>query len=168
MIREIVKHGDPRLQAANVPITDFGEELRTLVRDLIETCHAAPGLGLAAPQVGVNQRVAIVDLSVGKDQGAVLVLVNPIVLASEGEVREEEGCLSIPGISEKLSRPARVAVEAADETGHRRQIEGQALLARALCHEIDHLDSRLFVERLRGLKKDLVMKKLARRARFTG
>jgi peptide deformylase len=166
VIREIIKFGDPRLQADNAEVTEFGLALEAFVADLVETCHAAPGLGLAAPQVAVNRRVAIVDLSVGKDPAAVVVLVNPVILGVEGESREEEGCLSIPGISEPVTRAARVTVEAADASGRRRRIEGEALFARALCHEIDHLDSRLFVERLRGLKRELVMKKVRRRARI--
>lgn len=164
MIRNIIKFGDPRLQAPNAEVAVFGPELEALVRDLVETCHAAPGLGLAAPQIAVNQRVAIVDLSVGKDPSAVVVLVNPVILAAQGELREEEGCLSIPGLSEPVARPAKVVVEAADARGMRRRLEGEALFARALSHEIDHLDSLLFVERLRGLKREMVMKKLRRRA----
>ena len=163
MIREIVKFGDPRLLAENAEVTDFDPGLARLVADLVETCHAAPGLGLAAPQIGVNRRVAVVDLSVGQDPAGVIVLVNPRILRTEGEVRSEEGCLSIPGLSEPLARPARVCVEAADASGAVRTIEGEELLARALCHETDHLDRRLFVHRLRGLKRELVMRKIARR-----
>lgn len=163
MIREIVRFGDPRLLAPNAEVTDFDAELAALVADLVETCHAAPGLGLAAPQIGVNRRVAIVDLSVGEDPSAVIVLVNPRVSGAEGELRCDEGCLSIPGLSEPLTRPVRVAVEAADAAGKVRTLEGENLLARALCHETDHLDGRLFVHRLRGLKRELVMRKIARR-----
>ncbi len=166
MIRDIVKYGDRRLQAPNAEVAAFGPELEALVRDLVDTCHAAPGLGLAAPQIAVNERVAIVDLSVGKDPAAVVVLVNPVIVSAEGEIREEEGCLSIPGISEPVVRPLRVVVEAADATGARRRLEGEALFARALSHEIDHLDSRLFVERLRGLRREMVLKKARRRAGF--
>ncbi len=163
MIREIVKFGDSRLLAPNADVTEFDGRLAGLVGDLVETCHAAPGLGLAAPQIGVNLRVAIVDLSVGMEPGAVVVLVNPRILRQEGEIRADEGCLSIPGLSEPLARPARVVVEAADAAGKRRTIEGSDLLARALCHETDHLDRKLFVHRLRGLKRELVMRKITRR-----
>ncbi|MGH9441275.1 MAG: peptide deformylase [Thermoanaerobaculia bacterium] len=165
MIREIVKYGDPRLRAENEPVGDFGPGLQALIRDLVETCHAAPGLGLAAPQIGINRRVAIVDLSVGADSSGIVVLVNPMLLSAEGEIREEEGCLSIPGLSEPLARPAKVVVEAADGLGKRRRIEGEGLFARALLHESDHLDSRLFVDRLRGLKGELVRRKIARKLR---
>jgi peptide deformylase len=163
LIRDIVKFGDSRLKAPNTNIVDFGQKLSALIDDLVDTCHAAPGVGLAAPQIGVNERVAIIDLSVGKDPSAVVVLVNPVMISEDGVVREEEGCLSIPGISEAVIRPARVCVEASDARGGRRSIEAEGLFARALCHEIDHLESRLFVERLRGLKRELVLKKLSRR-----
>ena len=163
MIREIVKFGDARLLAPNADVAEFDGDLARLVADLVETCHAAPGLGLAAPQVGVNLRVAIVDLSVGRDPSAVTVLVNPRIVREEGEIREDEGCLSIPGLSEPLARPARVVVEAADAAGKRREIDGTGLFARALCHETDHLDRRLFVHRLRGLKKEMVLRKIRRK-----
>ncbi|HET9794948.1 MAG TPA: peptide deformylase [Thermoanaerobaculia bacterium] len=163
MIRDIVKFGDPRLLAPNAEVGEFDGRLAELVADLVETCHAAPGLGLAAPQVGVNLRVAIVDLSVGQDPAAVTVLVNPRIVREEGEIRSDEGCLSIPGLSEPLARPATVVVEAADAAGRRRAIEATGLFARALCHETDHLDQKLFVHRLRGLKKELVLRKVARR-----
>ncbi len=129
---------------------------------MVATCHAAPGVGLAAPQIGVNKRVAIIDLSVGVDPGAVLVLVNPVVLEASGDQKEEEGCLSVPDLSEKVSRPARVRVRAADAAGAVREIEGTGLLARALCHETDHLNGLLFVDRLRGLKRELVWRKIRR------
>jgi peptide deformylase len=165
VIRDIVKYGDPRLRAENEEVVDFGADLQALIRDLVETCHAAPGLGLAAPQIGVNRRVAIVDLSIGADPSGVVVLVNPTIVLGEGEIRSEEGCLSIPGLSEPLTRAAKVVVDAADADGVRRRIEGEALFARALLHESDHLESRLFVERLRGLKGELVRRKLARKFR---
>ena len=130
---------------------------------MIATCHAAPGIGLAAPQIGVNRRVAIVDLSVGADPEALLVLVNPEILETSGEQKEEEGCLSVPDVSERVVRPARALVRAADAEGRIREIVGTELLARALCHEIDHLNGLLFVDRLRGLKRELTWKKIARR-----
>jgi len=141
----------------------FANPLPALVADMIATCHAAPGIGLAAPQIGVNQRLAIVDLSVGADPEALLVLVNPEILETSGEQREEEGCLSVPDVSERVVRPACALVRAADAEGKIREIEGTELLARALCHEIDHLNGLLFVDRLRGLKRELTWKKIARR-----
>ncbi len=165
-IRELVKYGDPRLVAPNEEVTAFGDSgLLELVGDLKETCWAAPGLGLAAPQIGVNRRVAVVDLSVGKDPGALLVLVNPSVVRKVGKVRDEEGCLSLPDLVEVVERPEEVVVEAFDENGARRTLEGRDLLARALCHEIDHLDQRLFIDRLSSLKRSLLLRRVARRRR---
>ena len=163
MIHDLVRYGDPRLLAGNAEVDPAWPELPRLVEDMIQTCHAAPGIGLAAPQIGVNLRLAIIDLSVGADPEAVIVLVNPSVVEIAGEQREEEGCLSVPDVSERVVRPAHVRVRASDLSGAVREIEGTGLLARALCHETDHLDSRLFIHHLRGIKKELTWKKLERR-----
>jgi len=161
-IRDLVRWGDDRLLSENDEVAS-ADGLAELVDDLVETCHAAPGVGLAAPQIGVNRRVAIVDLSIGEDPAAVIVLVNPVVISAVGEQREEEGCLSVPDVSEKIVRPALVVVRAADANLDVREIEGAGLLARALCHETDHLNGMLFVDRLRGLKKELMWRKIERR-----
>jgi peptide deformylase len=161
-IRDLVRWGDDRLLAPNEEVVE-PDGLGSLLEDLVATCHAAPGVGLAAPQIGINRRVAIIDLSVGEDPSSILVLVNPIVLAVEGEQTEEEGCLSVPDVSQRVVRPARVVVRAADADLKVREIEGTGLLARALCHETDHLNGMLFVDRLRGLKKELTRKKIERR-----
>jgi len=158
-----VRYGDPRLLAENAEVDPTAENLSGLLDDMVKTCHAAPGIGLAAPQIGVNKRIAIVDLSVGADPDALLVLVNPVVVEEAGEQKEEEGCLSVPDICEKVIRPARVRVRAADAAGTVREIEATGLLARALSHETDHLDGRLFLHRLRGLKRDLTWRKVERR-----
>jgi len=162
LIRDIVRYGDPRLLADNAEVDAAAEDLSGLIADMVATCHAAPGIGLAAPQIGVNKRVAIIDLSVGADPDGVLVLVNPVVVETSGEQKEEEGCLSVPDLAEKVVRPARVRVRAADLTGTVREIEGTGLLARALCHETDHLSGTLFVDRLRGLKRELTWRKIRR------
>jgi peptide deformylase len=163
-IRDIVKHGDPRLRSPNTEIAAFDDPaLAALIQDLKETCWAAPGLGLAAPQIGVNLRVAVVDLSIGKEPSKVIVLVNPVVVASSGLVREEEGCLSLPELVEVVDRPESVTVEAFDGSGEKRSWTGTDLLARAFCHEIDHLNQRLFVDRLSSLKRSLLMRKVAKR-----
>lgn len=167
LIRDIVRFGDPRLTAENDEIDAAGEDLSGLVAEMVATCHAAPGVGLAAPQIGVNRRIAIIDLSVGADPNAVIVLVNPVVVEASGEQKEEEGCLSVPDVAEKVLRPARVRVRAADASGAVRDIEGTGLLARALCHETDHLNGLLFVDRLRGLKRELTWRKI-RRAKEKG
>jgi peptide deformylase len=163
-IRDIVKYGDPRLVACNEPVTDFDDpSLPALIEDLKQTCWAAPGLGLAAPQIGVNRTIAIVDLSVGKDPSGVLVLVNPVVVDAQGSIRDEEGCLSLPDFVETVERPEKVTIEAFDERGAKRVLDGRDLLARAFCHEIDHLDRRLFVDRLSSLKRGLILRKVLKR-----
>lgn len=163
MIRDLVRYGDARLLARNAEADPGSPELPALIADMIETCHAAPGIGLAAPQIGVNLRIAIVDLSVGAQPDALVVLVNPVIVEAVGEQKEEEGCLSIPDVAEKVFRPARVRVRAGDEKGRVREIEGSGLLARAFAHEVDHLDGMLFVDRLRGIKRELTWKKIERR-----
>ncbi|MGE5277142.1 MAG: peptide deformylase [Acidobacteriota bacterium] len=160
MIRDIVKYGDARLLAENEPVDLASEELPALVSDMFETCHAAPGIGLAAPQIGVNRRVAVIDLTVGADPEGRIVLLNPEILNSSGEQKEEEGCLSIPDFAERVTRPALVRVRFFDASGAEREIEGTGLLARALCHEIDHLNGILYVDRLRGLKRELTRRKV--------
>ena len=164
MIRDILRYGDPRLLSENAEAVAGSPELSALLSDMIETCHLAPGIGLAAPQIGVNQRVAIVDLSIGEDPNALIVLVNPVIIDASGEQREEEGCLSVPDLAERVERPARVVVQASDAAGKTREIEGTGLLARALCHEIDHLNGLLYIDRLHGLKRELTWKKIERRA----
>ena len=166
-IRDIVKYGDPRLVARNAPIEDFDDpSLLSLIADLKQTCWAAPGLGLAAPQIGVNRHIAIVDLSVGKDPSQVIVLLNPVIVDTHGTVRDEEGCLSLPDFVEVVERPERVSVEAFDEHGNKRVVEGRDLLARALCHEVDHLEQRVFVDRLSSLKKGLILRKVWKRRKL--
>ncbi len=163
-IREIVRYGDPRLVAPNRDVVDFGDpSLAALVRDLLDTCWAAPGYGLAAPQVGVNLRVSVVDLSVGKDPGQVIVLVNPRVADAAGKVKDEEGCLSFPDIVEIVERPEEVTLEAHDADGVLKTWHGTELLARAFCHEVDHLDARLFIDRVSTLKKGLILRKVLKR-----
>lgn len=166
-IRDLVRWGDERLTAPNEDVV-HADGLAGLLEDLIDTCHAAPGVGLAAPQIGVNRRVAVVDLSVGENPSAILVLVNPVVVSAVGEQKEEEGCLSVPDVSEKVVRPARVVVRAGDADLQVREIEGAGLLARALCHETDHLNGMLFVDRLRGIKKEMARKKIERRRARSG
>ncbi len=156
---------DPVLRVRCPPVTVFDRKLKRLAEDMVETMHAAPGVGLAAPQVGVEKRLAVVDTSAGEEEGGVQVLVNPEILESDGREVDFEGCLSIPGISEKVERPARIRVRAVDLDGKPFEVEAEALVARAICHEIDHLDGVLFVDRLRGLKKEKARRALRRLAR---
>jgi peptide deformylase len=159
-VRRIVKYPEPVLQTRSGEVADIDSDIRQLVADMVETMHAAPGVGLAANQVGVTRRVAVVDLSVGQDPSQLLVLINPRILTMEGSQIEEEGCLSIPGITELVQRPALVEVAAQNLDGITYRVRGEALLARALLHEIDHLEGVLFLDRLRPLKRRLIRKKI--------
>ncbi len=158
----IRQYPDPVLRRRCPPVESFDGELRRLAADMIETMHAAPGIGLAAPQVGVETRLAVVDLSAGEDPEAVHVLVNPEIVADEGSAVELEGCLSIPDLTEKVTRPSRITVEAQDLEGRPMRFEAEEWLARAICHEVDHLDGVLFPDRLRGLRKEKARRALRR------
>ena len=159
-VRPIVLYPDPVLRRPALEVERFDAELGELVRDLADTMYDAPGVGLAAPQVGVPLRVAVVDVASGSADSRLHVLVNPRLVESEGRVRGDEGCLSIPGLTEQVERPRRVRVSAFDPSGNRFDVEGEELFARALCHEIDHLDGILFFERLAGLRKELALRRL--------
>jgi peptide deformylase len=145
---------DPVLRVKCKKVTVFDARLRKLAADMIETMHAAPGIGLAAPQVGVEQRLAVVDLSVGEDPKQVYVLINPEIVHREGLETDVEGCLSLPGLTDKVDRPTKVRVKALGLDGQPFEIDAEDWLARALCHEIDHLDGVLFVDHLRGLRRE--------------
>jgi len=164
-LRPIVRWGDPVLHAPSAPVTEIDGSIAALVEDMIETMYAAPGIGLAAPQIAVPLRVIVIDLSVGKDSKQLITLINPAFVESSGEQREEEGCLSIPGFGGSPVRPARVVVKGLDLQGRERTYTGTELLARAFCHEIDHIDGLLFVDRLTPLKRDLLKRKLRKKAR---
>jgi len=153
---------DPILRQPTRPVAEFDADLARLVANMIETMHAAPGIGLAAPQVGDSRRVAVVDLSVGKEPKGLHVLVNPRIVESEGLGTEVEGCLSLPGISDKVDRPERIKVEALDREGAPFELAAEGWLARAVCHEIDHLDGVLFIDRLRGLRRERARRQLKR------
>ena len=164
-IRPIVKWGHPALHSPAAEVKEIDGGIRELLRDMVETMYAAPGIGLAAPQVGVPLRVVVVDLSVGEDEGQLIQLVNPVLVEKAGEQRHEESCLSVPGYGGSPVRPARVTVRGLDPGGEEREYTGEGLLARAFCHEIDHIDGLVFVDRLSPLKRDLMKRKLRKRAR---
>lgn len=163
-IRRIVKYGDPVLSTPTKAVAEINGEIRDLVRDMVETMYAAPGVGLAATQVGVGLRVAVIDVTAGQEPGHVIILINPQVIEQEGKQVEEEGCLSIPGYTEYVHRPARAVVKALNLEGREFTLEGRELLARAFCHETDHLDGKLFIDRLGGIKRQLITKKVRRAA----
>jgi peptide deformylase len=167
MVRPIVKYPEPILQRPTAPVTEFNDELRTLVDDMFESMYAAQGIGLAAPQIGVPLRVTVLDLSFQKNPEEKLVLINPEVVFKQGKQYEEEGCLSLPDIHEKVSRAAIVKVRAQDVKGEWREYEATELLARAFQHEIDHLDGVLFIFRVSALKRDLIQRRI-RKLQKTG
>jgi peptide deformylase len=160
MILKIVKYPDPVLSQPGEPVTEFNDELRQLVADMFETTYSAQGIGLAAPQVGVSKRLTVIDVSLGKDPKDKLVLINPEIIASEGRLYEEEGCLSFPDIREKVVRAAKTRIRAQDEYGKWFEMDGEELLARAFQHEIDHLDGILFIFRMSPLKRNLNLRKI--------
>lgn len=160
MLRPIIKLGDAALQTPAAPVGEVTDEIRRLIDDMVDTMYAAPGIGLAAPQIGVGLRICVIDLSVGRRGGELLTLVNPEFVERDGMQMEEEGCLSLPGFTATVARPARTVVRALDRDGVERTIEGTGLLARAIQHELDHLEGRLFLDRLRGLKRDVIVRKI--------
>ncbi len=160
MIRPILRYGDRDLTTRAAPVAAFDEELHRLIDDMIETMYAAPGVGLAATQVGVPLRVFVVDTSVGRTNGELITLVNPELVKRDGMQLEEEGCLSVPGFNATVLRPSRVVLRGFDRTGAERMVEGKDLLARAFQHEMDHLDGLLFVDRLRGIRRDVIVRRI--------
>ena len=164
-IRPIIKYGEPVLHAPAASVETLDASIHTLLADMVETMYAAPGIGLAATQIGVALRVIVIDLSVGEDRTQLIQLVNPELVGQDGEQREEEGCLSVPGYGGSPTRPARVEVKGLAPDGTERTYQATELLARAFCHEIDHVDGVLFVDRLSPLKRDLVKRRLRKRAR---
>jgi peptide deformylase len=160
MIYPIVKFPDPILQQPAEPVTVFDEELRKLVDDMFTSMYDAQGIGLAAPQIGISKRLTVIDLSFQKKPEDKIVLINPEVIEIKGKQVEEEGCLSLPEIRDRVVRAAEVKVRAQDAEGKPIEVEGTELLARAIQHEIDHLDGILFIFRLSRLKRDLQLRKI--------
>jgi peptide deformylase len=159
-VHEIVKYPDPILAKRGEDVTEFGGDLKTLVEEMFESMYEAHGIGLAAPQIGLSKRLTVIDVSFKKEPADKLVLINPEIIHREGKQLEEEGCLSLPEIREKVNRAAKVKVRAQNVEGEWFEVEGEELLARALQHEIDHLDGVLFIDRLSRLKRDLVHRRI--------
>jgi peptide deformylase len=160
MIRPILRYGERPLHETAVEVTTFDESLQQLIEDMIETMYAAPGVGLAATQVGVLQRVFVIDLSLGRNAGDLIVMVNPSFVSRDGTQLEEEGCLSAPGFNATVVRPRQVVVKGLDRRGEEQTIEGRDLLARAFQHEMDHLDGVVFIDRLRGIKREMIVRRI--------
>jgi peptide deformylase len=165
VIRPIRRFGDSVLHAPAKAVTAITPDIEALIRDMVETMYAAPGIGLAATQVGVPLRILVIELSVGRDPNGLITLVNPEFVSREGMQLEEEGCLSVPGFNATVARPLAAAVRGLDTTGSERIIEGTGLLARAFQHEMDHLEGQVFVDRLRGIKRDLIMRRIRKQIR---
>jgi len=160
MIYPIVKYGDPVLEKPAAPVTEFDDKLKKLVEDMFESMYAAHGVGLAAPQIGISKRLAVIDVTFKEDPDAKLVLANPEIIRTEGKHSQNEGCLSIPEFREPVTRPSRVTVRAQDLNGKWYEKTGEDLLARAFLHETDHLNGRLYISHLSALKRDLMKRKI--------
>ena len=165
MIRPILKYGDRLLHERASPVDAVTRDVERLVDDMIETMYAAPGVGLAAPQIGLSLRIFVVDVSVGRDPSGLLVFINPEFVDRDGMQLEEEGCLSVPGFNATVVRPSTATVTGLDRGGNPHQHAGTGLLARAFQHEMDHLDGTLFVDRLRGIKRDLIVRRIKKLTR---
>jgi len=161
MIYPIVKYGDPVLEKQGETVQEFDTpELHKLIEDMFESMYAHKGVGLAAPQIGISRRIAVIDISVGQDPAQKLVLINPEVTQHEGKLVTEEGCLSVPGFREPVRRGAKVTVRAQDIRGQTIEVIGEELLARALQHETDHLNGKLYLSHLSALKRDLIRRRI--------
>jgi len=165
MIRRILKYGDDVLHQQAQPVGELTGDIQRLIDDMIETMYAAPGIGLAAPQVGVSVRIFVIDLSVGREPDGLMVMINPSFVERDGMQLEDEGCLSVPEFNATVVRPSRVVIKGLDRRGTEYQREGDGLLARAFQHEMDHLDGTLFVDRLRGIKRDMILRKIRKLSR---
>ncbi len=162
-VLKIVKYPDPVLETLGERVTEFNDELKKLVEDMFETMYAAPGVGLAAPQVGVSKRVFVMDCSGGRDPAQKIAMINPEVLRTEGDQTGEEGCLSFPGIFFHVKRALRAVVRAQDVNGNEFEIDGLELTARCMLHETDHCDGILFIERTTPLKRQMAKRQIKKR-----
>jgi peptide deformylase len=160
MIYTIVKYGDPVLEQKAEPVTVFDDELKKLVDDMFESMYAAHGVGLAAPQIGISKRLAVIDVTFKEDPEAKLVLANPEIIHTEGRHSQNEGCLSIPDFRENVTRPRKVTIRAQDVQGKVYEKTGEELMARAFLHETDHLNGKLYISHLSALKRDLMKRKI--------
>ncbi len=160
MVYPIVKFGDPVLEKKAAIITEFDDDLRKLADDMFESMYAAHGVGLAAPQIGISKRIVVIDVTFKEDPNAKIVLVNPEIIHTEGRQTSNEGCLSIPEFREKVTRPMKAKVRAQNLEGKTIEVEGEELLARALLHETDHLNGKLYISHISALKRDLMKRKI--------
>jgi peptide deformylase len=166
MIYPIVKYGDAVLEKPSVPITKFDDTLAKLADDMFESMYAAHGVGLAAPQIGIAKRIAVIDVTFKEDPEAKIVLVNPEIIHVEGRITSNEGCLSLPEFREKVTRPKKVTARAQNLKGETFEVTGEELLARALLHETDHLNGKLYISHISALKRDLIKRKIRKLAKM--
>ena len=165
MIRPILRYGADVLHQPATPVADISPDILQLVEDMIQTMYAAPGIGLAATQIGVPLRIFVADVSAGRSLADLITFINPEFVERDGMQLEEEGCLSVPGFNATLARPSRAVVKGLNRNGAEQVIEGTGLLARCFQHEMDHLEGTVFVDRLRGLQKDLIVRKIKKLSR---
>ncbi len=166
MIYPIVKYGDAVLEKPSAPITKFDDTLAKLADDMFESMYAAHGVGLAAPQIGISKRIAVIDVTFKEDREAKIVLVNPEIIHVEGRITSNEGCLSLPEFREKVTRPKKVTARAQNLKGETFEVTGEELLARALLHETDHLNGELYISHISALKRDLIKRKIRKLAKM--
>lgn len=162
MIRKILTYPDPELKKKSVPVTVINDKTRELVRDMAETMYDAPGVGLAAPQIGVNQRIIVIDVSAKDEEPGLIIAINPVIVHADGESYEEEGCLSVPKYAANVRRHARVVVTALNLEGDEVTYRADGLLAIAFQHELDHLDGILFIDHISPLKREIFRRKYRR------
>ena len=159
-ILDIVYYGDPRLEKVSEPVREVTGETRRFVKDMFETMYFTNGVGLSGPQVGINDRIIVIDCSGGSDRDQQIALINPVIVGATGEQKGTEGCLSFPGLFADVMRPNQVKVKAVNLEGKEIELEGEGLLARALHHEIDHLDGVLFIQRMKKVDREAIVKKM--------
>ena len=166
MVYDIVRYGDPVLETEADEINEFGTpELEKLDADMFESMYVAKGVGLAAPQIGIGKKIAVIDCSVGENEEEKIVIINPQIIHTEGKEKVEEGCLSIPGFREQVTRPFKATVRAKNPKGETFEMTGEGLLARAFLHETDHLNGRLYINHISRLKRDLIRRKIRKMAK---
>ncbi|HZM60405.1 MAG TPA: peptide deformylase [Vicinamibacterales bacterium] len=165
MIRPIVRYGADVLHRPAVPVTDITPETQLLIDDMIQTMYAAPGIGLAATQVGIGLRIFVCDVSAGRNSADLITFINPEFVERDGMQLEEEGCLSVPGFNATVARPSRAVLKGLNRQGQEHVVEATGLLARCFQHELDHLDGTVFIDRLRGLQKDLIVRRIKKLSR---
>ncbi len=165
MLLPILKYGAQELKTVSKDVDHFNGELEKIAKNMIETMYSAPGIGLAAPQIGLNIRLTTIDLSVGEDPQQLITICNPEIVTSEGEQKSEEGCLSIPEFTDTVTRPRKLIVRGLDIHGNEIRLEGEGLLARCFSHEIDHLNGILFIDHLSPLKRNLIRNKIKKLAK---